>query len=381
MPKETYTKLGILLITIFTVTVSFITAPALADEAADKAEFQKLYAQFNDLYANSEDLDPIIEVAENLYELAPKIYGKNSQNTAVVTYNLASLYDEKGGDERNSDEGKAFNLYQEYFQILDTLNTPKDKTYLAQYLAMVNAEFNSTTFQSNKKYSEYLLELAEKIDISDVEKANIIYTVAFHRYNNADSKEAKNLYLEARHIYEKAYGSDHQKVGEMLFYIARIDFGKKNYREAEQGFLNAITILDKINEENASAMVLVSHRNLIKIYSEKGEVDKATPHCIAFARKTPKEFTRKSKPLYEILAKFPNFMKRKEVGAATTVTVEFDVDENGFTTNISVHNAQNDAVRKIAEDTIRKFRFAPRIVNGKPQGIKGFQHTFTFSRI
>ncbi|MEZ5758812.1 MAG: hypothetical protein R3D86_11380 [Emcibacteraceae bacterium] len=69
---------------------------AFADEAADKAEFQKLYAQFNDLYANSEDLDPIIEVAEKVYELAPRVYGRDSNEYAITTYNLATLYDARG---------------------------------------------------------------------------------------------------------------------------------------------------------------------------------------------------------------------------------------------------------------------------------------------
>ncbi len=81
----------------YIICISLISQLAHADEATDKAEFKKLYAEFNDLYANSEAIDPIIVVAEQLYDLAPIVYGKNSKTHGVVTYNLASLYDEKGG--------------------------------------------------------------------------------------------------------------------------------------------------------------------------------------------------------------------------------------------------------------------------------------------
>ena len=46
------------------------TTVAFADEADDKAEFTRLYAEFNELYANSEDLDPIIDVAEKLLSVS-----------------------------------------------------------------------------------------------------------------------------------------------------------------------------------------------------------------------------------------------------------------------------------------------------------------------
>ena len=101
--------------------------PVNADQVADKAEFKKLYAEFSDLFANSEAIEPIIEIAEKLYSLSPLAYGKNSNNTAVVTYNLATLYDEKGGETNSEDEKRASELYKEYFTILDGQKKPLDK--------------------------------------------------------------------------------------------------------------------------------------------------------------------------------------------------------------------------------------------------------------
>ena len=118
---------------------------AHADEASDKAEFKKLYAEFNDLYSNSFDIDPIIEIGEKLYRLAPKIYETNHKDTAELTYQLASLYDQKGGMENNTDEQKAFFLYQEYFKTLGALNVHYYLDYVVRYSAFVKAEYNVHT--------------------------------------------------------------------------------------------------------------------------------------------------------------------------------------------------------------------------------------------
>ena len=104
---------------IFILSILLITN-AFADEAADKAEFKKLYAEFNNLYANSEAIDPIIEVAEKLIEIAPKVYGKNHMNNAVVIYNLASLYIEKSDSIHSpEEEQKTTEILEKYFQILE----------------------------------------------------------------------------------------------------------------------------------------------------------------------------------------------------------------------------------------------------------------------
>ena len=366
---------------ILILSITLFTAPLIADQAADKADFNRLYTEFNDLFANSKELAPIIEVAQKLYILAPIAYGNNHMNSAVVTYNLASLYDEKGAELKNADEQKAFQLYLEYFAILKELEVPQDQNYLEQYIAMVKAEYNANTFRSDKKYARTAIKLAKKLEMSDLELANLHYLIGNFCYKNSNVNDAKKLFQQAQTYYQNALGAEDYKVAEMNFYIARIDLSKDRHKAAEKSFLKVIEILDDKQDDNAKAMVLISHTSLVRLYSEIGEVDNATPHCIAYAMKSPANINRRRIPLFEDKPKFPNFLKRKNIGAEASVVVEYDVDANGFTTNITIHEAHNEKIKKAAIKAIKKYRYAPIIRDGKPAGIQGFQMTFSYRRI
>lgn len=357
----------------------FMSSPVFADEAEDKAEFKKLYAEFNELYANSEAIDPIIRMGEELYKLAPKAYGKDHMNTAVVTYNLASLYDEKGGMERNSDEQKAFDLYLEYFAILDKKKTPKDKAYFEQYRAMVIAEYNAKLHNTDKKYSESLLKIAEKLTLTNIERANLNYLIGKQRYDRRQYREASRLYSLAHKNYVSEYGENHVKSGELMFWLARTEINRKRNKTATENLIKAIEILDQFEDENSRAMVLIAHRSLVRIYSEDDEPDKATPHVLAFARKQPEDVEKPQPPLFEINPKFPSVVARKSSGTSVSVIVEYDIDENGFTTNISVHNSESDKVEEIVVNAIKKYRYVPLLRDGKFESINNNQKTFTYS--
>lgn len=261
--------------------------PAFADEKADKTEFDNLYVKFNDLYANSEDLGPIIEVGEKLYKLAPKVYGKNHINTATVTYKMARLYDQKGGDKRNADEKRAFELYDEYFKTLEALNTPYDHDYLVRYFAFVKAEYNAYTYKSNKRYYKNLLKILEKVETADEEKANILASIAKLRYERRAYKEAKKLFNAAKGIYAITHDNDSPKVGEMLIWFPMTETRRNETKDAIKTFKEAINILDKSDNVNDVSMTLTAYKMLIQNYSKKGDAEKATPYVLAYSHKRP----------------------------------------------------------------------------------------------
>ncbi|MDG1707945.1 MAG: TonB family protein [Emcibacteraceae bacterium] len=364
----------ILLVSLLVIT------PALADEAADKADFKRLYAEFNDLYANSDAIDPIIIVAEKLYTLAPITFSKNSNNAAVTTYNLASLYDEKGGTTANADESKAFELYEEYFAIQKTLKAPIDENYMMHYLALVNDEYNSQTYRSKGKYAKNLAKIVPKIDAPDETKADIFYIIAKQRYDRRNYKDAMQYYNAAKQHYVKAFGKNHPKVGAILYWTARVNAQRKKNKDALKSFQAAIDILDKSDAENDIAMVLLSHETLIKIHSRKGDLDKATVHCLAYAYKRPEGTKGYRNPIYNIFPDLPQNAYSSKVGESVTAIVEYDVDENGYTKNITVHSSDNNTVERTAINAVKKYRYAPNIVDGKPKSMTGFQQTFTYTR-
>lgn len=364
---------------LFIISI-LLTTPAFTDEVTDKAKFKKIYAEFNELYANSEAIAYTIELGEKLYFLAPKIYGKNHKNTAEMTYTLASLYDKKGKNERNSDEMRATELYEEYFDILERLKTPYNHEYLTHYFDFVKAEYNANTYKSKNKYSKNLLKIIEKITLTDEEKIEIYATIAKQNFNLRNFKEATKLFNSVKNIYQEKHGNEHPNVGEMFYWIARSDNRRNKTKDAIKNYNEAIKILDKSDNENDISMTLTAYKALIHIHSKKGDLDKATPYVIAYAHKRPDKEKQLRDPIYKYSLDTPKIMETKKPGTIVTVIVEFDVDEIGIPNNIFIHSSNSKNIEKIVINAIKKYRYVPYIKNDKPQSMNSFQETFVYTK-
>ncbi|MEZ5758811.1 MAG: TonB family protein [Emcibacteraceae bacterium] len=352
---------------IFIILILIFSHAALADEVADKAEFQKLYAQFNDLYANSEDIDPIIEVAEKLYELAPKIYGKNSQNTAVVTYNLASLYLEKAGSAGLSDyDNKARDLFEDYFQILDKIDAPKDKNFVNQYLYYLKSIALEAYQDALPSRVKKLHIIARELDYSQNELADIEFQLGLLLFKNNDFHKSLDYFELSNANYIKSYGSEHFKVGETYFWIAKLQMGDKKRTSAETSFETALKIFDK-NPELSKELKQNTHAFMVQLFEDMGLSDKATLHCQAIAEERPKDFDQYIKPIYRKNPTFPeleSYEIAKLKKEPAEVTLNFDVDTNGFTKNITVIESSNQKFNESSIEAAKGFRYAPTIKDG-----------------
>ena len=346
------------ILTIFIIAISSV----YADETADKAEFKKLYAEFNDLYANSEELDPIIEVAEKLYELTPKAYGKVHNNTAVVTYNLASLYDEKGENYNNENEEKAVDLYENYFRILDRLDKPYDQTYLSQYLNYITAYVNVKTITSWEGPIGKINKIIDGFEITNMNRANtILYMGSLYSKAGRLSQSNKSM-QEAIEIYAKEQGKDYVNIGQALFFQAKIDMFRKKRKTAEEKFLRVIDIYNK-NNMSGHEVVLSTHAFLVNVYEDMGLSDKATEHCRAVAIDRPKDFDVHIDPIYRKNPKYPASAAR--AGRTGWAILEFVVDENGITRNIGIVESSSNAFEKNSIEAVANFRYAPSVKDGK----------------
>ena len=352
---------------IIIISLLLITTAA-ADQAADKAEFKRLYAEFNELYANSQELDPIIEVAEQVYSLAQNIYGKSSQNTANVLYNLASIYDKKGFNLPNDAEKKAVELYKEYFKILDKLKSPKDETYLDQYISFVIAENNALGNKSKKLYANRAIKIAQDINLPPLKLADLEYTIAIINVNKGLIKKAKTFFNQSKENYTKVNGVDHIGVGKNLFWLAKIDVSYNQDEDATEKFLKSIEIFDE-NGFKGNDFALISHANLVQIYEKKGQTDKATKHCIAASVERPVDVNRYFTPLYRAKPKYPR--SAINTGKEGYVILEFIVDESGFTKDVKVIESSRKIFEEGSVAAAKKYRYAPTVRDGKLVSTKG----------
>lgn len=340
----------------------FLSSPTFADEAADKAEFKKLYAEFNDLYANSEEIDPIIEVGIKLYEIAPKAYGKNHMNTAVVTYNLASLYDESGGTRMNSSERTATELYKQYFNILDRLDAPKDETYLDQYKAFVIAEFNSKHFTSNHKYAEKALEIAYSLNLSNLEIADFEYLIAYQRFITENHEKAFHHFTKAKDYYILEYGENHAKVGRSIQYIAAIKQEEDNFIAAEKNYLKAVEIYQKMDPKN-DKMVIDAYLGLSRLYWIQEKIDKIDELRLKVSDSlgSPEEIPYL--PIERVNPRYPSLAAENGIEGWTLVC--FTVTADGKTENVVVLDSSHKIFEKNSVKAAKKYKYVPHKENGK----------------
>ena len=362
---------------IFILSIALFTAPLFADEAANNGEFKRLYAEFNELYANSEELDPIIEVGEKLYALAPSVYGENSKNTANIIYNLATLYDEKGGRSYYSKyEKKASALYKEYFIIQKHLNIPEDKQYFERYLQFVLADFNAYAFEPNISYSKKALKIADNINLPDIEKANLEYLIGIMRANSRHPLAARKLLESSKSRYVNHYGEKNISVARIYFWLGKVGMVLGNSRNAEENFIKALDIFE-VNDQLNDDLILSCHAFLVELYEKTGKTEKATFHSRAVAVERPVDFDRFITPLYRKNPEFPP--KTRVKGMFASVEMEFNVDVNGFPKDIKILKSSNSMFNKTSIKSLGKSRFAPSIKDGKFIETKGVKHKYTYT--
>ncbi|MDG1707944.1 MAG: TonB family protein [Emcibacteraceae bacterium] len=357
------------------IITTLLISPAFADQAADKAEFKRLYAEFNDLYANSEDIEPVIEVAEKLYVLTPKAYGDTSNHYAVVIFNLAKLYDEKGRSFENEFEIKASKLYKEYFKIQDKRKVPKDKEYLNQYITYVNTLVNVEGYEIKTNDINKIITISEKLNLTKFEHASSIYFAATMFFGTGRNAKSKKYFKNALEIYEQELDPDHIRIAEVLFWLGKYDLADKKYESAEEKFLKIIEIFDK-NNLTGNEIALSSHAFLVNIYEELGLSQKSTQHCVAIGLKRKKEFDVFEIPIYRKLPKYP-FSAIHAVREAF-VLVEFTVDTDGITRDIEVVESSSKSFEKTTIAAVSKYRFAPRVHDGELVNTKGVRNRIEY---
>ncbi len=359
---------------ILIISCLFLTAPAMADETSDRAEFKRLYAEFNELYANSEELDPVIEVAEKLYELAPGIYGKKHMNTANVTYNLASLYLEKAKKINDRDMyEKTAGLMDQYFELLDDLEAPQDKNYVYQYMEYIDAMSSIGQKKSLRSHTSKVRRIAKSLDYDTATRGDIEFTLGYQLFVDNEHIASLDYFEKANEYFTDAYGPDHYKTGESAFWAAKIQMAQKKRRTAERYFLSALDAFEK-SDKKSSDIGQSTHAFLVALYEDMGESNKATLHCRAVAEERPKGFDRHITPLYRKNPVFPTLspsqwgqVKKDSV----EVLLEFDVDENGFTQNVRVIESENEKFNKNSVEAAEGYRYAPRIENGEIVATQG----------
>ncbi len=281
----------------------------------------------------------------------------------------------KGGESNSDDEKRAVELYEKYFHILDNNKTIKDQKYLSQFVALIYADYNAKAEKAKISYIKKAIKIAEGLNLPNSSIANYELNFALLRYKTSNVLQAEKLLKSSLERYQSEFGEDHFKVGENLFWLAKISMAMKKREKAEIQFLKALEIFDG-NDAASIALAQSTHAFLVNLYEDMGLSDKATMHCQAIAQERPKDFDLYIDPLYRRAPEYPDAAQRHSKEGH--VILEFTVDENGITKDIQVVESSSKIFENESIKAATKFRFAPSIKEGELVPTLGVRNKIIF---
>ncbi len=166
-------------------------------------------------------------------------------------------------------------------------------------------------------------------------------------------------------------------LGEALFLRGKMAAARRHYEQALEAYGRARALLTKVLPPHDPRVLTVAQFAIVAL-EELGRSDEATPLCQEIGRYQKARAKGDYVPLYRALPEYPSSAVRRrqegQVILALTVTAE------GRTRDIRVVEADPPGVfERAAIEAVKKFRYAPRFVDGKPVDVKGVRYLFTFN--
>ncbi len=358
-------------ISVLGTVIFLLSSPAIADEKAErKAEVKSLYQNYkSSLQAG--DADAALKLAEQLYAITPEVYGLESKTYATVVFNLAQI------NELTYHRKEAAKLYQEHIDVLDKLDTPHDRKYLAKLGLLFGAYLKTSNMKGAVKYASKAFDLSKKLalpaeTIAEYElRLGISYYRSYGQYG-----QARRHINKAFDTFSSTYGKDHTKTARAMFWQAKLNMGYRKNRRAAEKFENVLDIYNK-ELKPGDDRILQVHAFLVNVYEKLGEKEKSTAHCIAVATERATDFDRDLDPLYKVTPTYPR--KALSMRKAGFIVAEFTVDEFGQVKDIKTLGGENiKYFEKNAYEALSNFRYAPTIKDGKRVDTHGVKHKITF---
>jgi len=245
---------------------------------------------------------------------------------------------------------------------------------------LADASINSDPFKN--KPSTYrnsfnrIAAISKKADgENSVEHSAKLARIGALLLNKHQDKEA-GRYLKKSHSIITSHHSDKDiSLGSLLFNLGKYEMMLSKGKSATNHFENAITDFVEHKKEN-SEMALITRAFLVKAYESRGKSEKATKHCLAIGKATPRNADQEYMPIYKKAPEYPH--KALNRGSQGQVTVEYDVDKLGFTRNHRIIDSTDEVLDKASVEAAKKFRYAPQFVKGEATTVKGVTNRFTY---
>jgi len=324
------------------LTISF---PLCAQTTLDLDEFNAAYFQYGEMKQANPEVAK--EAARRAYELGKELFGAESERSAMLAINYATMLENESDTRIYLDE--AVTTYQSIFgfgseEMIDPL------------MRLGRALSDQSQWDLSEEYYNRALELSrlhlglgsDKVGVIELELGALKLRVGALDRAWAHLQEAKKVLSTHTDLASRSgLNRANLLIGE--YHLARQDF--------RRAISPLLTSLKEFNRYPSADITVRNHIALIKAYESLQESERATRHCLAIGSTRRLVVDENLRPVFKV--------PLHDINLENTIRVNFTVNAEGYVTDPHIFSdIEDEALRKTVTNTILSFRFAPRFVEG-----------------
>jgi TonB family protein len=344
--KKIISIVGVLL-----MSVALLNAQTVSDN--DKAALEQLNRRVIEA-SNAGRFDDAADLARQTLERTIKLFGNNSEDTAIAYFNLGEIYRAKK-DYKKSIENleKALEIYRQ--------DEEKYRARIARTAQGLGISYGNE--RNEVKAEQYLLMAlsAAKQAFGKEDKATLPFIINLRNFyifsGNADKADDKFIeqYLIAAKIFKKDSEELEQIVDEHYCFVFS-NFSLDTAHRRVKRFKDAISQTEK-SSDDFSHDEKSDDTNSVGASADRKSDDGGASNIV------------NSKAVRLVRPSYPSGARADR--ASGMITVKVKIDETGKVIEAKTFCGHPD-LRKASEKAARDSKFTPTLVDGKPTQVTGY---------
>lgn len=354
--------------------MSLLMSSVYAEETSSKAEFKQAYTSYQTLSEQGKWHESLPH-AKKAYELGHDLYAEKPETAAALADNYAlNLMELKEFEQATPVLIEALNLYEKIYG-------PESPELILPLMDVSRSLAKPRSGNAFKKYLERAINISETHEgVNSAEHGQMLVESAAIFAKAGEVSNVRKSLEEGHNKLLNTLGESHPRTGVAAYSLGNLAYSKNRLNKSVAYFEAALKSFE-YPDQPSNQYELKTHSKLISVYEQLHQRDKATRHCLAIGRMTPRKALQDYVPLLKIAPIYP--ASAAERGIQGAVMVQFDVDESGIVINpfIVENNTRSTALEKASIEAALKFRYAPGFVDGEPVVTEGVKNRFKYELV
>ena len=339
------------------------------DATSVEDAFDRAYREYNQCIQEG-NFVAAEEPARRALELGREKFGPASRQTGDLAYNYGLVLN------RGQKSAEAAKALKEALPIWESVHGANAPALIDVLMELAMASVRSFERSQPFTYFSRAKEIAansfgaksEMIVDLHLEFANVLFLTS--RY------ESKKYFEEAYVLSRDAFPEGNYRTGVAAFGLGKILMSGANRKKAESYFVEAIDLFEKSPPPDPATKML-PHSFLVQLYVEAKRVEEAARHLVAIGTIQKDRAVSDYQPVYRTNPVYP--IAAADDGKEGFVLIEATVSPEGRVINPVVIESSDSVFEKAALNAMKKWLYAPRIVDGEAVETPGVRYRFNFA--